>query len=107
NKLGISPEEALLIGNVLAYALVRGKRLRLTLIERVEEAKGIYRFSFEYHGFFDFKPGQYLEWTLPLRHSDRRGNRRYLTLSSSPTEHQISFAVRLPEKASHFKEALM
>jgi ferredoxin-NADP reductase len=103
----LSPEEALLIGNLLAYALVRGKRLQLTLTKADKVASAIYSFTFEYHGLFDFKPGQYLEWTLPLAHSDRRGNRRYLTLSSSPTEHQLSFTVRIPQKPSHFKQALM
>jgi ferredoxin-NADP reductase len=71
-----------------------------------KEAEGIYSFVFTYHGAFNFKPGQYMEWTLPLRHSDSRGNRRYLTLSSAPTENQLMFTVRLPRRASHFKKAL-
>ncbi len=105
-KLRLSPEEALLIGNAFAYALVRGKRLQLYASNAVKEAEGIYSFSFEYHGLFDFNPGQYMEWTLPLRHSDSRGNRRYFTLSSSPTEHQLAFTVRIPKDSSHFKQAL-
>ncbi|HXY18289.1 MAG TPA: FAD-dependent oxidoreductase [Candidatus Nitrosopolaris sp.] len=105
-RLGISPEESLLIGNVLAYALERGKLLELRLERVQKEAAGLYSFSFSHQGTFDYKPGQFMEWTLPLRHSDSRGNRRYLTLSSSPTENLLSFTVRLPQKASHFKQAL-
>ncbi|MGA3150289.1 MAG: FAD-dependent oxidoreductase [Candidatus Saccharimonadales bacterium] len=106
NRLRLAPEEALLIGNVFAYALERGKRLELSLNSVRKEAEGIYSFVFTYHGAFNFKPGQYMEWTLPLRHSDSRGNRRYLTLSSAPTENQLMFTVRLPRRASHFKKAL-
>ena len=106
NRLHISPEEALLIGNLFSYALVRQKRLRLNMAKTVKEGDGLYSFVFDYHGVFDFKPGQYMEWTLPLHHTDQRGNRRYLTLSSSPTENQLMFTVRMPAKASHFKQAL-
>ena len=85
NRLRVSPEEALLIGNALAYALERGKRLELRFERARKEAAGLYSFSFSHQGTFDYKAGQYMEWTLPIRHSDSRGNRRYLTLSSSPT----------------------
>jgi ferredoxin-NADP reductase len=47
-----------------------------------------------------------MEWTLPARQSDSRGNRRYLTLSSSPTEGNLAFTVRLPQRPSHFKQVL-
>jgi ferredoxin-NADP reductase len=106
NRLHVSPEEALLIGNVLAYALERGKRLELALTNVGRQAEGIYSFAFSHHGLVDFKPGQYMEWTLPLAQTDSRGNRRYLTLSSSPTENNLAFTVRLPKEASHFKRAL-
>jgi ferredoxin-NADP reductase len=106
NQLHVSPEAALLIGNVLTYALVRGKRLELSLTNISREADGIYSFTFSHQGPVDFKPGQYMEWTLPLAKTDSRGNRRYLTLSSSPTESNLAFTIRLPKEASHFKRRL-
>jgi len=105
-RLRLSPEEALLIGNVAAYALEHTKRLELSLAAIKKEASGLYSFAFAHQGTFDYDAGQYMEWTLPLRHSDNRGNRRYLTLSSSPTENMLEFTVRLPKNASHFKKAL-
>ncbi len=105
-KLGVSPEETLLIGNGLAFLLEPWKRLPLKLKAIRKEAAGLYSFAFSYHGSFKYKAGQYLEWTLPIRKSDTRGNRRYLTLSSSPTEDELALTVRLPQKASHFKKVL-
>ncbi|HET7827387.1 MAG TPA: hypothetical protein VFK97_00795 [Candidatus Saccharimonadales bacterium] len=106
HQLGISPEEALLIGNGLAWLLEPWQRLELKLETVRQEAAGLYRYAFSYHGAFDYKAGQYMEWTLPIRQSDSRGNRRYLTLDSSPTENLLSFTVRIPPKASHFKQVL-
>jgi ferredoxin-NADP reductase/Na+-translocating ferredoxin:NAD+ oxidoreductase RnfD subunit len=106
NKLRISPEEALVIGNALAFLLEPWKRLELKFEKVWQEAAGLYSFAFSYSGKFDYKAGQYLEWTLPIRQSDSRGNRRYFTLSSSPSESQLAFTVRMPQKPSHFKQVL-
>jgi ferredoxin-NADP reductase/Na+-translocating ferredoxin:NAD+ oxidoreductase RnfD subunit len=106
NKLRLSPEEALLIGNGLAFALQPWRRLELRLESVKKEAAGLYSFAFSQAGRFDYRAGQYMEWTLPVRKSDSRGNRRYLTLSSSPTEKHLAFTVRMPQKASYFKQVL-
>jgi ferredoxin-NADP reductase len=55
----------------------------------------------------DFKPGQYLEWTLGHNNPDSRGNRRYFTISSSPTEENIMLGIKTYEKPSTFKTKLM
>lgn len=106
NKLRLSPEEALLIGNGVAFAIQPWKRLELRLETVKKEAAGLYSFAFSHQGRFDYKAGQYLEWTLPIRKSDSRGNRRYLTLSSSPTEDHLAFTVRMPQKSSYFKQTI-
>ncbi len=106
-KLGISPEEALLIGNLVAFALAPTRRLSLEFLEKRREADGIFSFVFKASHRLAFAPGQYLEWSLPKRGSDSRGNRRYLTVASSPTESQYIFTVKIPQtKASSFKERL-
>ena len=53
-----------------------------------------------------FRAGQYLEWTIESKKSDNRGNRRYFTIASSPTEKEIMLGVKFYEKPSTFKTAL-
>ncbi|HSH55471.1 MAG TPA: FAD-dependent oxidoreductase, partial [Candidatus Limnocylindrales bacterium] len=51
---------------------------------------------------------QYLEWTVPHKHPDSRGNRRYFTITSSPTEQEIKLGVRIgPARSSSFKQTLL
>jgi glycine betaine catabolism B len=108
NKLHISPEEALLIGNALAFAMAPTRRLSLDFLEKRKEADGIYSFVFKATQKLAFAPGQYLEWTLPERGGDSRGNRRYLTVASSPTEDKYIFTVKIPPtKPSSFKKRLL
>jgi ferredoxin-NADP reductase len=53
-----------------------------------------------------FVPGQYMEFTLDHPHPDSRGNRRYFTLASSPTEKLIHLGIRFYESGSTFKQAM-
>lgn len=106
-KFRISPEQSLLIGNGLAFVIAPYKRLRLKLVGRKREAEGIYSFAFSGKDKFQFQPGQYMEWTLPANQSDSRGNRRYLTISSSPGEKDLKISLKIPEQASSFKKRLM
>jgi ferredoxin-NADP reductase/Na+-translocating ferredoxin:NAD+ oxidoreductase RnfD subunit len=104
NKLGITPEEALLIGNVFTYIIEPNRRLPLKFVHKITEAAGIESFVFSGKNNFKYNAGQYMEWTLSEHHSDFRGNRRYLTISSSPTEPDLMFTVKMPaEKPSAFK----
>lgn len=106
-RLRVSPEEALLIGNALAFAMAPTRRLSLKFLEKRKEADGIYSFVFKAAHKLAYAPGQYLEWTLPERGSDSRGNRRYLTVASSPTESEYIFTVKIPDgKVSSFKKRL-
>lgn len=51
--------------------------------------------------------GQFIELYLPHPNKDNRGDKRWFTLSSSPTEEQLSITTRLAaENGSSFKEAL-
>lgn len=104
--LRISPEQALLVGNILTFILAPGGRLPLSMINKVKDADGIYSFSFRSNHLLRFKPGQYMEWTLPSAKSDNRGNRRYLTISSSPSENNLMFTLKIPQKPSSFKTSL-
>lgn len=102
----LTPELALLIGNIFVYIVSPKGRLMLTLIEKKEIATDTYEFVFAPDRPLIFKPGQYLEWTLSHRFNDDRGNRRYFTIASSPTEQTINLGVRFYEPESSFKRAL-
>lgn len=102
----LSPELALLIGNLFSYAVSPKGRYMLKL-DRVEEmAKDVYDFVFAPDRRFPFVPGQYMEWTLPHAYPDNRGNRRYFTLASAPTEDRLRLGVKFYPEASSFKRAL-
>lgn len=101
-----TPELALLVGNLFAYLVSPKGRFVLTL-ERIEEAAAdTYDFIFSSPRKLAFEAGQYLEWTLGLDHPDNRGNRRYFTLASAPTEEDVRLGVKFYPAASAFKRAL-
>lgn len=101
-----TPELALLIGNVFSYLVSPQVKLFLRLKEKVELAPNLYEFVFASARQPEFKPGQYLEWTLPHHHADSRGSRRYFTIASSPTEDGLKLGVRFNEPSSSFKQTL-
>lgn len=106
-SLHFTPELALLAGNIFSYLVSpKGKRI-LTLINKTETANGTWHFFFKPNKPFSFKPGQYVEWTLGYPHPDTRGNRRYFTLASSPTENAVQLGVRCYPKCSSYKQALI
>jgi ferredoxin-NADP reductase/Na+-translocating ferredoxin:NAD+ oxidoreductase RnfD subunit len=102
-----APEYALLIGNVYAYVVSPKVRRVLTLKERTRIAEDVYDFTFTPNTAFSFKPGQYVEWTLGHAKPDQRGNRRYFTIASSPTEKEIHLGIKTYEPSSTFKTALL
>jgi ferredoxin-NADP reductase/Na+-translocating ferredoxin:NAD+ oxidoreductase RnfD subunit len=104
--LYLTPELALLIGNVFGYAASPKGRFKLTL-ERVEKiTSSCYEFVFKPEHKLDFRPGQYLDWTLDVPEPDDRGNRRPFTIASAPSESEVRLGVKLYPKPSAFKRAL-
>ena len=81
--------------------------LVLKLKDKVQLAPDIYDFIFTPARRFAFSPGQYMEWTLGHADPDSRGNRRYFTLASSPTEDQLRLGVKFYPNGSSFKQALL
>lgn len=101
-----SPEEALLVGNIFSYLGSPKIKLFLRLKEKIQVAPDIFDFVFTAPNKFVFTPGQYMEWTLAHAHSDTRGERRYLTVASSPTEDTVRIGVRFNTPPSSFKKEL-
>jgi ferredoxin-NADP reductase/Na+-transporting NADH:ubiquinone oxidoreductase subunit NqrB len=103
----MSPELALLVGNVLFYPSTLRRKLFLTLESKREIAASTWEFVFTKPARMVFKAGQYLEWMLPHPGADMRGIRRYFTIASSPTEDKIRLALKVMNPGSSYKSALM
>ena len=101
-----TPEVALLVGNLFAYIVSPKGRFMLTLKEKKEIATDTYEFVFAPDRPIPFHAGQYIEWTLPAMTPDDRGNRRFFTLASAPTENVVRLGVRYSTPASTFKQSL-
>lgn len=102
-----SPEVALVIGNIFSYLVSPKKRLHLILQSSQALSKDIYEFIFTTSEKLKFKAGQYLEWTLPQLFLESRGNRRYFTIASAPTENNLRLGIRIFPNGSRFKEELV
>lgn len=106
--LYMSPQLALVLGNLFTYFVSPKQRLVLALKNKKEVAANIFHFTFKTTEPLKFKPGQYIEWTLPHEEADSRGNRRYFTVASSPTESDIAIGVKIiTDKSSSFKHELL
>jgi ferredoxin-NADP reductase/Na+-translocating ferredoxin:NAD+ oxidoreductase RnfD subunit len=101
-----SPETALLLGNIFSYLISPKGKYVMTLVKKEEAAEGVYNFTFAPDRKIGFRPGQYLEWTLGHDRPDTRGNRRYFTIASSPTEETVMLGVKFYDKPSSFKQTL-
>lgn len=102
-----TPELALLAGNVFSYAVSPKWKGILRLAKKEEVAHDTYDFVFHSDRPLSFRPGQYLEWTFEHSHADSRGNRRYFTIASSPTERDIRIGVKFYDGASSFKKSML
>jgi ferredoxin-NADP reductase/Na+-transporting NADH:ubiquinone oxidoreductase subunit NqrB len=101
-----TPELALVVGNLFSYLVSSKQRVVLKLQKKVKLAPDIMDFVFRSSQPLAFAPGQYMEFTLEHARPDNRGNRRYFTLASSPTEPTVHLGVRFYEKSSSFKRAM-
>lgn len=103
-----TPELALITSNVFSYIISPKTKLFPTLKQKLRLTPDSADFVFAAnHKKFTYLPGQYMEWTLPHEDTDSRGNRRYFTLASSPTESNIRIGVKFYKKSSSYKDALL
>lgn len=102
-----TPELALVIGNIFSAVVSPNVRRVLRLVQKIQTGPELYDFVFAAERPVAFRPGQYMEWTLPHQHSDSRGVRRYFTVAASPTEGSIRIGVRFNPKPSSFKRRLL
>ena len=102
----ITPEFALVVANIVMLPWRLRQKLFLTLEAKHKVAKDTYEFVFKKPYGFVFEAGQYLEWMLPHIPADSKGVRRYFTIASSPTESQVTVAMKILDKTSSYKTAL-
>jgi ferredoxin-NADP reductase/Na+-translocating ferredoxin:NAD+ oxidoreductase RnfD subunit len=102
-----TPEIALSIGNVFSYIINPNYRLLTPMLWKKQLSPDTFEFAFAKPTDFKFIPGQYMEWTLPHKNTDSRGNRRYFSISSSPTENEIAIAVKFYNPSSTYKKELL
>lgn len=102
-----TPEIGLLVANLYSYVVSSKVRTRLLLRSITPVATNTYQFSFAPAQALHFQPGQYMEFTLPHQHPDARGNRRYFTVASSPTEDELKLGIKFYENSSSFKERML
>lgn len=100
-------ELALIVGNIFSYIFSHKEKLMLKLKERIKLTNDTYEFVFSKEQGFLYEPGQYLEWTIETKKIDRRGNRRFFTIASSPTEKDLKIGIKVYDRPSSFKNTLM
>lgn len=79
--------------------------MKLTLVKKVNEAKGTKSFFCEPEKKVSWLPGQYFYFTLPkLKYPDKRGATRHFTIASSPTEgNLLRLTTRIREESGYKK----
>ncbi|MEJ7635056.1 FAD-dependent oxidoreductase [Aeromicrobium sp.] len=106
--LFVSPEVSLVVGNLVAFALARRRGVSLVLEKSRALTPETRELTFRAKRPLTFEPGQYAELTVPHAGVDGRGSRRSFSISSPPSpDGRLSFALRVPEKSSSFKKALL
>lgn len=105
--LYFTPELALLVGNLFSYIVSPKFKLMLTLKAVEKIADDTYDYVFARPANFVFRAGQYLEWTIKAHKADNRGNRRYFTIASAPSEGEVRMGVKFYPNASTFKQQLL
>lgn len=104
--LSLTPEVALCFGNAFSYVVNSKYKFFLTLKEKLQISPDTFVFNFGKVSNFDFVPGQYMEWTLPHKGTDSRGNRRYFSIASSPAE-DLMITVKFYQHQSSYKKELL
>jgi ferredoxin-NADP reductase len=101
-----TPEQALVIGNIFSYLVSPKYKVISTIQQKIQIAPSMIDFLFVPKKKIAFSPGQYMEWTVPHKNPDARGNRRYFTIASSPTEDTLRLGVKFYPNGSSYKKAM-
>ena len=101
-----TPEAALVVGNLIGFAWGQRGAVRLTLTRSTRLTPRTVELAFRADRPVRFRPGQYVELTVPHARPDARGTRRVFSVSSAPSAGELTVALTVPERPSTFKRAL-
>ena len=97
----LSPELALVLGNVAAFLLGQRRGIALTLREKRALGPTTAEFVFTSDDPVNFRPGQFIEVTVPHRRPDSRGIRRVFSISAADSAAgTVSFGIKIPAQGS-------
>lgn len=105
--LTVTPELAIVVGNLVAFVFARRTGVVLQAAGTRQLSGDTWEVVFRPRRPVRFAPGQYLELHLPHAGADRRGVRRVFSISSPPQAEDVRVAIRVPEPSSSFKRALV
>jgi ferredoxin-NADP reductase len=103
----VSPEIALLIGNLAAFIIGKKRGIILTLKGRRPLAGNQVEYVFEASRRLRFEAGQYIELHIPHTGSDMRGMRRMFTLASRSNARKLRIITRHDQPSSTYKKTLL
>lgn len=104
--VSMTPELALVVGNVASAALAKTRGLRLKLVSRKKLPGDQIEYVFSASQSIQFEAGQYMEIQVPHKKIDSRGMRRMFTIASAPGTKSVRLITRHPQPASSFKNRL-
>lgn len=106
-RVVLTPEAAICAGNAISFFTRPRYRLAMTLVKKWQAGPEAWSFEYATPRPVTFHPGQYMEWVLPHPEPDGRGQRRYFSIASSPTERNLHLLVRVPPLSSSYKRAMV
>jgi ferredoxin-NADP reductase len=102
----LTPEIAICAGNLLAFMVGYRRSIKLEFIEVKTIAPHTLEIVMKSLHPLRFKPGQYLELSLPHSHVDARGIRRTFSIASAPQDEYIRFGITVSDPSSTLKKEL-
>ncbi len=82
------------------------QKFETELLKKCRAAKNTYTFFFERPREFNFLPGQFMRLTLEISQTDGRGNHRFFSIASAPTEKDY-LMITTRSNHSAFKKTLI
>src|SRR5436190_2002973 len=81
-------------------------KFKIRFLKKEQHTNDIYSFYFERPEMYEFTAGQYNRWVILIENPDERGNSRYFTISSPPSEKKyFTFTTKI--NISSFKKTLL
>ena len=104
--VSMTPEIALVVGNIVSAAFTKTRGFRLMLTSRKKLPGDQVEYVFSTDRELKFEAGQYMELQVPHKKIDARGIRRMFTIASRPGTDSIRLITRHPQPGSSFKNRL-